>query len=337
MSKIPLVSVSGNHYEIGYQIGEALSKNIKRTINFPIEFAEKYLNGSLKDFINNSKKYLPYANKYFPEYVKELQGIAKGSGQDFDLIWLLNVEEALIDFKPSKCTSIILRDNENIYLYHNEDYLGVFKNNISIIKANINNKIKFLSFTFAGMIPGFSVSLNSYGLIQGINSLHPLNTRLGVPKIFIARAILDCKNVKEAINVFNIKERAAADHHNLIQGKQAFSIETTPNKYKIFNVNRNYFVHTNNYLYPKFRDSEILHRSIGRLNKARESLKLSPNRERALLIMKDHSKISPICRHKKKDGYDVTLSSMIVDCKNLVLYATNGNPCKNKYYEYKLD
>lgn len=337
---IPLIEVTGDYYDIGCQIGSSLKKQIKKTVKFPAKVAKEHQFFKIDYFVEAAQKYFSYANKYFPNLISEVKGIADGSGQDFDMIWLLNVEEILIDDYFDKCTSIVLREeNDKIYLYHNEDFEDYYANNLAIIKANINNKVKFLSLTFAGMLCGSSISVNSFGLVQGINSLHPRDYRVGVPKNFISRAILECKNIKEALDVIKIKERASGYNHILVQGNNIIDVETTATKFKVFNVKDNIFVHTNNYLYNKFLDSEELESSKARLSVAKEIINKNKLVDKNVImrLLSYHDKKSAICKHKNKGFGESTLSSLIADSTDLKIYATKGNPCKNRHEVYSLN
>jgi len=188
------------------------------------------------------------------------------------------------------------------------------------------------------MLPGSSVSLNSFGLVQGINSLHPRETRIGVPKNFISRAILEVDSIKGALKIIKNKERASAYNHILIQNNEAVDIETTANDYKVLKVKENVFVHTNHYLSKLSKFGEKPLRSEMRYNKAMEVLRNNPINQKAVLsILSNHENQFPICHHKTKLDSDVTLASFIIDCKNLTMQVTNGNPCKNKYETYSLN
>ncbi len=339
-NKIPLIEVSGSNYDIGFEIGKKMKSNIKKTINIPEKIANEHKYFKIDYFIRTAKKYLPIAQKYFPNIISEIKGIAEGSSQDFDDIWLLNLEEIWGDDYFDKCTSIVIREiDDNIYLYHNEDFDNSFENNIAIIKANVNNKVKFLSLTFAGMVPGSSVSLNSFGLIQGINSLHPVDYKIGIPKNIISRAILESNSIKDALKIIKNNHRASAYNHILIQNNKIVNIETTTFKYNILNVKANFFVHTNNYLCKKFIDNFTPIYSRNRLNTAFRILQNAPaiDKNVVMAILTSHDKDVVFCKHKKNKYSEMTISSMIVDSNNLKLYATNGNPCKNKYDVYSLE
>ena len=340
MRKIPLVEVSGDYYDIGYQIGEALKSNIKKTIKFPIKIAKEHQYFKIDYFVEVARKYFPYANKYFPNLVTELKGISDGSDQDFDMIWLLNIEEVLIDNYFDKCTSIVFREvDDKIYLYHNEDFEKYYSNNMAVVKANVNNKVKFLSLTFAGMLPGSSVSLNSFGLIQCINSLHTKDYRLGIPKNFISRAVLEVKNINEALKIIKLKYRASAYNHILIHKNDVVDVETTAVKYKLFSVKDKVFVHTNHYLHKKFFDNEDLLGSKWRYNSIFDIIKNSKviDKNTFVNILSYHGKDFSVCKHVSKSISDVTLASVIVDSSDLKMCIAKGGPCKNKHEVYSLE
>ena len=336
-NKFPLIEVSGDNYEIGYQMGKKLKKQISQTIKIPNNIAKAHEHFNINHFHNAAKRYLPYANKYFPEYIKELQGIADGSKQSFDDIWMLNTEEVLFDKYFDKCTTLIARNKKNILIAHNEGFDKKFLDNMIVVKTHIENGSSFLALTFAGMICGYSISINSHGITQLINSLDPKDVCVGIPKNFIARKALEMSSLKDIVNLQKIKERSSGYAYVFVKDNKVFSLETTAKKYDLFEVKDNYFVHANSYLSKLVKFSKPSPYSTKRVNHALGVFKKSPLIDESVLknILSYRSKDVDICFHKSKHD-DMTLASVLTVSGSNVLRISKGPACNNKYFEYSL-
>ncbi|HSD82702.1 MAG TPA: hypothetical protein VLG46_02530, partial [Anaerolineae bacterium] len=78
----PLVEVSGTHYEMGCQIGEARCEQVQHSIENAHALIDQTY-GSLELTWEGAKiqsrKYLPFAEERYPQYIDEMKGIAKGA------------------------------------------------------------------------------------------------------------------------------------------------------------------------------------------------------------------------------------------------------------------
>ena len=65
------------------------------------------INISWHQAVLQARKYLPFAEEFYPQYVDELMGIAEGSGADLGDVLTLNTMEAITsDALFLKCTSL---------------------------------------------------------------------------------------------------------------------------------------------------------------------------------------------------------------------------------------
>ena len=94
----PLVEVYGTHREMGCQIGEARREQVQHSIenaHLLIEQSYPTLELSWDGATNQSRKYLPFAEERYPQYVDEMRGIVDGANVTFDDVMVLNVMEAV--------------------------------------------------------------------------------------------------------------------------------------------------------------------------------------------------------------------------------------------------
>ncbi|HIH25446.1 hypothetical protein J4476_04080 [Candidatus Woesearchaeota archaeon] len=334
MSGFPFIEVSGDYYDIGFQIGSRFKKQFKKALSFNF----KALKNSSKDidyFIDLSSKDLVFTKKYFPHLINEIKGMADGSGVDSDLLWLLNDEDILLD-SVTKCTTIVSRRNDNIFLYHNEDFYSDFIDNMYVFKVNLNNKIKILGLNYAGLILGSSTSLNSFGLIQCINSVYHNSFKRGIPKNIISRAVMESKSLNEAVRIISNKNSGSGYNHVLVKDNKIFDVESIGSDSKVFDIRSSSYLHTNHYLYSKFdKDAENIPSSVSRYDNALSLLKYSMplDHGKIISVLSSHDGSGTICRHRSRKLPESTIASIIVDSNNLKLYLSKGYRCRSRIYD----
>ena len=75
--------------------------------------------------------------------------------------------------------------------------------------------IGFTSFYSPGLLPGHTFAVNDAGLVQAINHIRPHDQTAGIPRHFIARAVLGSADLDAALSVLSRRDRASGFHHNL--------------------------------------------------------------------------------------------------------------------------
>ena len=88
LGEYPVYEVSGDHSDIGYQIGKLGRKRIKTYVdNYPnIQAMRKWILGNGETDFNNL---VSYNYNIYPKYVQELLGISEGSGVEYTDIWIM--------------------------------------------------------------------------------------------------------------------------------------------------------------------------------------------------------------------------------------------------------
>jgi len=89
--EFPYIEVRGTHREIGRQIGEAARERVAASLAYYQESYEELAGVTLAEGrVQAVAAYLPAARAFSPELVDQLEGLAEGSGVDFDDLFLLN-------------------------------------------------------------------------------------------------------------------------------------------------------------------------------------------------------------------------------------------------------
>ncbi|MCK5148961.1 hypothetical protein KAR48_19555, partial [bacterium] len=259
------LEIIGSYREIGYQIGHVFKKNIKEIISRRIEWHSGLIN-ILKSREGRmlSDKLFELSQKHFPNVIEEIKGMADGAGIHFDDIWAINIKSELgaVIKEPPGCSSIFVKDDKNMWLFHNEDGHTAYKDIMFTIKVTPPSGVSYISMVYPGTITGNGPSLNSRGIVQTTNYIGSTKSEIGLPRYVLGRAILEAKDLNEAIQIATFEPRAYPYHHHLASfaEKRYTSIETIPGTSDVKYQNGIYF-HTNHLLSEntkdyKFQDQE---------------------------------------------------------------------------------
>lgn len=156
----------------------------------------------------------------FPRHLRELEGIAHGAGLPLDEIFLWNCRGDLRDLDPglddSGCTTVLLPGDPAV-IGHNEDGGADLAGLCFLCDVEPQAGPGFTAFCYPGMLPGHAFGVNRLGLVQTINNIRPHDLAVGVPRHVISRAVLDCRDLDEAVAILQRNDRAAGFHHALGQ------------------------------------------------------------------------------------------------------------------------
>jgi isopenicillin-N N-acyltransferase-like protein len=344
------LEIKGSYREIGYQIGRTFKKNINKIIKRRI----KWHNGLIQ-ILNSgegrklSEKLLEFSQKHFPDIIEEIRGIADGAGIHFDFIWAMNIKSELgvLQKEPPGCSSIFLKNGNNMWLFHNEDGHTTYKDIMFTIKVTPPSGVSYFSMVYPGIITGNGPSLNSQGIVQTTNYISSTRTDIGIPRYIIGRAILEAKNLKEAIQIATFEPRTYPYHHHLasFDEKTYVSVETIPGTSEVKHPDGIYF-HTNHLLLEKTKhyqseDKEYKNNSslsrytvINKKLNQLESDNLQPESFLSILSSHERKPYSP-CRHPQEDVLGQTLGTAFFDINKGTFLLYKGNPCfavKNNHY-----
>ncbi|MHB8777345.1 MAG: C45 family autoproteolytic acyltransferase/hydrolase [Anaerolineales bacterium] len=352
----PLIEVSGSHHEMGRQIGEAARVQVQNSVTnarILIDAAYDALELAWDGAKIQSRKYLPFAEERYPQYVDELRGIAEGANIPFDDIMVLNAMEAVTmdALHLTRCTSMAVNDERtadgHVLAAHNEDWIPEDEGDIFIISAKPAKDPPFLAMTYGGLLP--NVGFNAYGIAQLIDSVYPSDSRIGIPRLVVARAVLASRRISGAIGRTLIPHRAAGYNHLLIhESGEIYSIEVSARKFEILYANDGYMVHTNHYIDPQMKQVEKTPEELlsSRVRYFRASRLLRQNEKHSIkslqAIQKDHVNIpNSICNHNI-EGLDPldrekTINALVIDLTSREMHIAWGNPCQNTYHTYHLN
>jgi len=355
-SSPPLIIVGGTHREIGRQIGEACREQIQRSIynsQVLIQKSRDQLELDWDSAQNQARKYIPFVQERFPQYLEELTGMAEGANVQFDNLSTINCIEALTSdaLHLDKCTSLAVSDSltsdGHVLVAHNEDWLPEDEGDVYLVHATPEKEPPFLAMTYGGLLP--NIGFNAYGIAQCCDSVYPNDSRIGIPRIFVSRAVLAAKTLADAISYMISPHRAAGYNHLLAhESGEIYNIEVSARKFAILYGLEGYLAHTNFYLDHNMQTIEYEpDELIGTRVRYFRAIRLLRNTEMHTVktmqsILRDHvSYPNSICNHldSVSDPLDrqKTINSLVIDLTTRVMHFSWGNPCSNPYQTFYLE
>jgi len=340
MAELLLIEAAGSHYDIGYTIG----KEAKEQITGSIAGYRKALTAEgWEGPWEVPEGCLAAAREVFPRFVEELRGMADGSGASFSDLFFLNALEEAYDLKNIQaCSAIGIAAADGVWLGHNEDWYSFDTASVIAISARPAGRPAFLSITAAPFLA--AVGMNEAGLAQGVNSVSSTDCRVGVPRMFSARAVLEAESIEEACLMAQPPKRAGGYNHLLVHSSREIGcFETTATEAEYL-PGSNITYHSNHYISAMLQKlektaSEHSKARYRRLAELSDSLSANPDPHNALsCALSDHNnRPFSVCRHEhEQESTDSTIFSVIFNVTNLKAWVAVGNPCDNIYREVKI-
>jgi hypothetical protein len=217
--------VGGEPYDIGYRLGE-----IARPV-----FAD-YMEQSTAWRAVRRWRGEPFvqqlrdaAQAHFPALLAELDGMAAALGWSAEDVFLWNCRGELIHHAPDGCTTLAAIDGDTRFIAHNEDGDPLLRERCAVVEVRPAGKPGFVSFYYPGSLPGHTFAANRAGVVQTINNLRIRTPAGGVPRMILARAVLDTVSLDEALQLLRTSPAASGFHHTLACAGDArlFSVEAS--------------------------------------------------------------------------------------------------------------
>jgi len=317
--------LKGSHYEAGYHWGQQLYQNhqlIKNNHTFLI-------NEERRKF---AKQCLPIYQKYYPEILEEIKGIAEGQKMSYEELYTFLLSMYCFDFCPH-CTCIAIKEEEQIVFGRNSDFFVELEKLYMNCIYQLNDAYAFQGNTtaFVEMEDG----ANEYALAVGLTSVCPINIKPGFNAGMIVRYLLEkCSTTRQVIEV--LKKIPIASSQTLMIADQygdIVVIECNCNEIKVIEMEEHFLVTTNH-----FHSNEMLKynrediddwKSKERYQVAYSTLK---NKSLSFELVKDILKgqYGFMCQYDRRKNAD-TVWSVIYDLKHKDIYRVEGNPRRKDY------
>lgn len=326
----------GSHYEAGFRWGRLLLDHDNMILkNIPFYITDKR--------IKYGEACIPVYQKYYPEILEEIRGIA--DGQKCSLKILQAFLLGMYAIPPQcHCSCFATATANTVLMGRNCDFLPESRRlNMNVIYRLSDSAIDFTGNTTAFV--EIEDGINARGLAGGLTSVFPTVRQPGFNAGILLRYLLEkCGTVREAIDAVKMLPVGSSQNFILADANgNIVSMEINSVK-KIFTLGKksqtNYVCATN-----CFRQSEMEEYNNPEIdNWASESrlytmMTFFSSADSEQKIVDVHSakellsgRYGFLCQYEKKSGKD-TVWSVIYDLKNYRIYRAEGNPRRCKFRE----
>ncbi|PQV54953.1 C45 family peptidase [Paraburkholderia sp. BL21I4N1] len=244
-----IVQVGGEPFEIGRQLGE-----LARPV-FADYMEQSRAWRDVRRWRGNAfvQKLRDAAQAHCPALLDELDGMAAGLGWAAEDVFLWNCRGELIHNAPDGCTTLAAVTERTRFIAHNEDGDPFLRDRCLLVDVRPTSKPGFVTFYYPGSLPGHTFAVNRAGVVQAINNLRIREPAVGVPRMILARAVLDKGSLDDALALLHDAPRASGFHHTLgcagDVDQRLFSVEASARRCSVQPVT-NLAGHANHLIHP---------------------------------------------------------------------------------------
>ncbi|CAE6725021.1 C45 family autoproteolytic acyltransferase/hydolase [Paraburkholderia haematera] len=206
-----LFQVGGEPNDIGYRLGE-LARPVFSEYMEQSSAWQAVRRWRGEPFVQQLRD---AAQAHFPALLAELDGMAAGLGWSAEDIFLWNCRGELIHNAPDGCTTLAAVGGDARFIAHNEDGDPFLRERCALVEVQPAGKPGFVSFYYPGSLPGHTFAASRAGLVQAIDNLRIRVPAAGVPRMILARAVLDAVSLDEALHTLRDTPAASGFHHTL--------------------------------------------------------------------------------------------------------------------------
>lgn len=321
----------GTHYEVGYKWGQLLANHGKK-LDFCPTFEltkEKY------EFASQCVKEY---EKYFPEILDEIRGIAEGNEVPVETLQAILFSMYCFEF-DNRCTCFAISTKDEIIFGRNSDFLVSLEKLYMNCIYQLNNSYSFNANTTAYV--QMEDGINEHGFSAGLTFVYPKIRKPGFNAGMLVRYMLEkCRTTQEAIKELHQLPIASAQTITMadINGDIAV-VECNPEKIIVIRQEaKEHFVATANNFnsidMKQYRNPDIDDwRSDERYFTAYNALKNNKD-SYCVKFAEDilSGKYGFMCQYNRKTNAD-TVWSIIYDLKRKQVWRVEGNPSRKRFKE----
>ena len=333
----PVIKIQGGPEDRGRQQGGLLKERIHKTI----EFYQKQFLIPEEEVLGIAHQFRESTKSFSEDLYAEIEALAQAAEVDPLWIYALNGRTELLNLNPMECTTLAFR--KQAVIGQNWDWDLEVEELAVILDIEKEDGHRIITMTEPGMIGKIGMNCHGLGVCLNFMSIEEYQP-YGVPLHVILRTILDCKTLDEALSL--IKPHVLGKVGNILIGDWTGKVEDIElGGDEVFSIPvEDLFAHTNHFLTRVDYDLMLFPNTIGRYNRATELLQMldNPSVQSMKDILRDNTNEEhPICRKRFShpwltDDTSMTVTSIIMDLKNLQFHITRGNPFDHPFSIFNL-
>ena len=363
-----VLTLTGTPRQRGRQHGEELREAIGRHLDLYRENIQQDTGLEAQVFFDRfyaETDFLPAIEKYTPDLLEEVRGIAEGSGRKFDEVLARQLSDEDPWFRqvvkfgrsvPENCSCLGTRESGRSLIAQNMDspaYYDGFQMLLRVVEPD--SDVESLVFTVAGKLS--LAGMNNYGVGICCNTVLQLdfNPR-GLPEDFIVRKVLQQKNLADVLDFMHSIPHASGQNYVLGDPNRVTDLECSAHlvaevaplagQSRIYHTNHpliNNDTHSWDALWERGEREapQMIAQMKARMTtfdrfsalKQQVEAELPLDVRRAADILSDHT--APIClHHLHKGNYTLGCLVMELDGDTPRLNAAGGPPCSTPFRTY---
>jgi isopenicillin-N N-acyltransferase-like protein len=339
------IELEGEAYERGRQYGAQAAAAIRQNVDDYVEFIRLNAGLEREAALEAARAFAPIVEAHAPDLLVEMRGIADGAGCELADILLINARTELMA-KANECTSLAacreVTSRGQVLLGQNWDWYVAIQPEPVLLQIRQPDKPEILTLAEAGQVA--KIGLNSAGLGMCLNFLEHTDRGQGLPVHLIARQVLGCEALGEAIHAACSVPRGAAVNMLLAHAEgEALDLEMTASDVDFLYADAGWLVHANHFESLRLRAGDTgVTGSLSTLARAARARRLlaaahgTVSLDSFLTILRDHA-YGPyaICRHPdpraSRFEQTATRASVIMDLTAKTMYLAAGQPCRHEF------
>ena len=343
------IRVNGNAKERGIQEGKKLKERIITNYRNQKEY---YYNKESFEYIKweeIAERYVPLIEKWAPEVLEEMRGMAEGAGIGFNQILALTTayEKSFgRDQVSDKCTAFLAsplstREHTTIVGQTNDECYMEWVYHLDVVVHHVDEKNECLIYTHPG-IPAY-MGINNSGLCVMWTYIDNGIVGNGVPTNVIIRHLLEYRNVNEAIAYL---QEVPHDIPNQIsvsdKAGNIACVECFPNKVYV-KRDEKYLVHSNHNVFATNEKECTCSKTTWDRYEVMERMVKDKigmiDVETAKVFFQSHERFpNCICSHPYPEKpWNKTLATMIFDLGKGEMHIAFGNACEEVFHTYRFE
>jgi isopenicillin-N N-acyltransferase-like protein len=350
----PHVRVAGAPRERGRQYGEQARDRVRRSVELYRAVFAHVAGWTWDEAVAHARTYRPSIEAAHPHLLDELAGIAEGAGLDPDDVLAINVRTeimfAAVARQVAECTAFAALPpataGGHLLLGQNWDWRPACTGTVVVLEAEPDNGPAFVTVVEAGLLAKTGMNAAGIGLVTNALVTDADRGEPGLPYHVILRAILEARNLPDALDAVTRHRRASAANY-LVASREgmAVDIEAAPGDHSrvwLTWPEPDVLVHANHLIADTglkdvmrwySPDSPFRHRRAAGLL-AEHHGRIHPAMLQALL--RDHVNApAGVCTHPDPRlpelERDMTVASILFDLDRWTMWLADGQPCEHEY------
>jgi isopenicillin-N N-acyltransferase-like protein len=350
----PLVRTEGTPFERGRQLGAAVPDRVNRTVEAYFGLFAYHAGLSRDAALRGAERFVPAIERFAPELLQEMHGIAQATGRDpLEIVAINTRTELLHGVARPECTAVAVAPaastDGHTRLAQNWDWYAWLAGTAVLWSIHRPDGISVLTFAEAGLVG--KIGMNSRGLGLCVNLLlsDADNPGPAVPMHVVLRHVLDtAATACDAAQLIETTPRCTSANHLLAdRGGTILDVEATPAGCAIIEAMDDVLTHTNHCVAASLVDMDKGAREWAESRpRGRRAVELSGTRPLAVAdiqsLLTSHviGADGSICVHADPNEpaaeQSETVGSMLIDVSAGAFDLIDGPPCGGTATRYAL-